>query len=270
LTEAFLLENILHMMTTAPDSTFGPAVGILSAPESAEMIVVCEHASNHVPENLNCLGINDEVLQSHVAWDPGALGVAQHMATVFSAPLVQGEISRLVYDCNRPPEAEDAIPARSEIHDIPGNMNLTPDQRQQRIDWVYEPFRVALADEIASRQSTLRLMITVHSFTPEYRGQKRDVEIGILHGDDARFAQAMMVTQPGGSPYLTMLNQPYSAADGVAHTLDLHGTANALPSVMLEIRNDLITTGTKQVKMANMLAAWIQRALLEFEQRAQV
>ncbi|WP_085805527.1 N-formylglutamate amidohydrolase [Roseovarius albus] len=257
------------MKTSQTDSSFGPSVQVLPARADAEVLVVCEHASNHVPACLNDLGLSGDVLQSHVAWDPGALGVAQHLASVFNGPLVQGEISRLVYDCNRPPEAADAIPARSEIYEILGNADLTPKQRQKRVDRVYEPFRAALADEIATRRSALRLMVTVHSFTPVYRGQKRDVEIGILHGNDARFAEAMMATQPGGSPYLTLMNEPYSAADGVAHTLDLHGTTNDLPSVMLEIRNDLITTGTEQVKMSNMLAAWIERALQQFDRGSQ-
>lgn len=263
------MENILQMKTSQTDSSFGPSVQVLPARAEAEVLVVCEHASNHVPTCLNGLGLDGDALQSHVAWDPGALGVAQHLASVFSGPLVQGEISRLVYDCNRPPEAADAIPAQSEIYAIPGNMNLTPEQRQNRVDQVYEPFRAVLAGEIDARRTALRLMVTVHSFTPVYRGQKRDVEIGILHGDDARFAEAMIATQPSGSPYLTLMNEPYSAADGVAHTLDLHGTANDLPSVMLEIRNDLIMTETEQVKMANLLASWIERALVKFDEGSQ-
>ncbi|WP_120501492.1 N-formylglutamate amidohydrolase [Roseovarius sp. EL26] len=255
------------MMTPLCDSTYGPPALVLPAPADADVLIVCEHASNHIPVCLDGLGLEAEVLQSHVAWDPGALGVAQHLATVFAAPIVRGEISRLVYDCNRPPEAGDAIPAQSEIYNIPGNVNLTPEQRQQRIDLVYKPFYAVLAGEIAARQRSLRVMVTVHSFTPVYRGQRRDVEIGILHGDDAIFAEAMMETQPIGSPYLTLMNEPYSATDGVAHTLDLHGATNDLPSVMLEIRNDLITTGMKQSQMANMLATWIQRALTKCEGR---
>ncbi|MEO0909456.1 MAG: N-formylglutamate amidohydrolase, partial [Pseudomonadota bacterium] len=95
-------------------------------------LLVCEHASNHIPECYNQLGISDEMAQSHAAWDPGALEIAEHLSQSFDAPLVKGEVSRLLYDCNRPPEAESAMVEKSEYDEIPGNKNLSDADRDRR------------------------------------------------------------------------------------------------------------------------------------------
>lgn len=248
-------------MTTPPESSvFGPAVEELPAPEGASCLLVCEHASNRVPDALDGLRLDAATRQSHVAWDPGALGVARALAPLLGAGLVHGAVSRLVYDCNRPPEAADAIPEVSEIHVIPGNRDLSAEARAERVAEIYEPFRRTLAARIAAGRPHLRLLVTVHSFTPVYRGVARAVEIGILHGRDAAMARAMMAEKPADLPWLVRLNEPYSAADGVAHTLDLHGADNGLASVMIEIRNDLIPTPERQQAMAEVLAPWIGRA----------
>ena len=60
----------------------------------------------------------------------------------------------LVYDCNRPPEAQSAIPEKSEIYDIPGNTQLSPAQRQERIERVYRPFEAALRAQIDMHRAT--------------------------------------------------------------------------------------------------------------------
>lgn len=245
---------------------FGEVVHVRALSADADVLVVCEHASKRFPDGLNRLGLSEDAATSHAAWDPGAEGVAQGMARALQASLVTGGVSRLVYDCNRPPEAESAIPSRSEVFDIPGNVNLSAEDREERVTQVYDRFTAALSEEIAQRRASLRAMVTVHSFTPVYNGVSRDVEIGILHGADDRFAMAMMQHQPERHFFNVQLNEPYSATDGVAHTLDVHGAQNDLPNVMLEVRNDLIQTEAQQADMALFLSAWVATALMKFEQ----
>ncbi len=246
---------------------YGPVVHISKAEGAPLALVVCEHASNRVPEFLGDMGLSPDALQSHIAWDPGALPVAQALSQHLSAPLVHGGISRLVYDCNRPPEASDAMPTRSEDITIPANANLTPAQRAERVAHIYRPFETALSDEIARHQDTLQLMVTIHSFTPVYRGRHRAVELGLLHGTDDLFAKAMMASAPDSLSFETQLNEPYSAADGVAHTLDVQAVPNGLLNVMIEIRNDLIQTWSQQQAMADLLAPWIAQTLSDLCER---
>ena len=223
-----------------------------------EVLVVCEHASNRIPRDLHDLGLANEVIESHVAWDPGALIVARALAERLDAALVEGCVSRLVYDCNRPPEAVSAIPRRSEIYDIPGNRDLSAVARAERVERVFDPFTAALAGAVERHRGSLKVMVTIHSFTPVFNGVARSVEIGVLHGSDDRLALAMMDCVPARAPYDIRLNAPYDAKDGVTHTLEAHGAG--LASVMIEIRNDLIGTREDGVAMAAFLAPWIGQA----------
>lgn len=244
---------------------FGTVVHTDTVDGPLSVMLVCEHASSRIPAFLGDMGLPVGALQSHIAWDPGALAVAKLMAARLSAPLVYGGVSRLVYDCNRPPEAAGAMPARSEDYQIPANVDLSEEEREGRIESIYQPFSKALSDLISQNGDTLELMVTVHSFTPVYHGQTREVELGILHGVDDRFARAMMTTAPADQTYETRLNEPYSAADGVAHTLDAQALPNGLLNVMIEIRNDLIQTPEQQEAMADCLVSWIARTLADFQ-----
>ncbi len=254
------LKNSSHVLL---ESEYGDVARVIPGNASASALIVCEHASNRIPAALDGLGVGADVLRSHVAWDPGALGVAAGLAELSGSTLVHGTISRLVYDLNRPPEAESAIPAQSEVYRIPGNAGLSDPARDARIDNVFSPFHAGLDLEIARQRPKLRLMVTVHSFTPVYKGVGRSVEIGLIHGRDDRFATMMMDRVPRDGAYDIRLNEPYSAADGVAYMLDRHGPPNDLLSVMIEIRNDLIEDTASQQAMAAWLAPWIDEALTE-------
>ena len=85
---------------------------------SSSIVIVCEHASSDIPASFNSLGVSQEARKSHAAWDPGALAVAIRLSEQLDAALIAGAVSRLVYDCNRPPDAPDAMPSKSEIFDI--------------------------------------------------------------------------------------------------------------------------------------------------------
>ena len=130
----------------APDE--GPPVELVNPDGSGEIVLICEHASNLVPRSLQALGLDDQALFSHVAWDPGAAPVARQMVAMLDAPLILQRFSRLVYDCNRPPHAESAMPEKSEVFDIPGNVGLTAEEREARTDALYRPFREAVASVI--------------------------------------------------------------------------------------------------------------------------
>ena len=234
-------------------------VGVLNAQASSSVVLVCEHASAIIPAEYNHLGIQPSHRSSHAVWDPGAFAVASSLAKEMEAKLIFSKVSRLIYDCNRAPDAADAMPARSEIIEVPGNADLSPEERQKRIDTFYKPFRNRLARELAATK--LPTLITIHSFTPVYNGKKRDVEIGLLHDQDQRLAVAMFETSQNHTSHIVRLNEPYGADDGVTHTLHEHGVKNGYPNIMLEIRNDLIATTSQQTGMAKVLSAWLADTL---------
>lgn len=224
-------------------------------------LLVCEHASRHIPDDLNGLGLTAQDAVSHAAWDPGALAVATHLSQMLNAQLVASGISRLAYDCNRPPSAPDAVPSRSERIEVPGNVTLSAANKADRVARFYEPFRAALAQTVAAHPAPM--IVTIHSFTPVYHGQQRDVEIGILHDADTRLADAMMANHADHTALNIQRNAPYGPDDGVTHTLIEHAVKWGHPNVMIEIRNDLIATPEAQAEIADMLGRWLNASIAE-------
>lgn len=244
------------------DPTEG-AVVIEGDAAASPFVLVCEHAANAFPARWGDLGLSPAARAAHIAWDPGALGLARGLARRLGAVLVRATTSRLIYDLNRPPQSQGAMAARSEIYAIPGNENLSPTARLDRTRVLYLPFHAALRGLLAERlaQGQSPVVITIHSFTPLWHGQPRAVEFGIIHDADPALAEAIFDEARAQTTLDVRLNEPYSAADEVTHTLALQATPMGLRNAMLEIRNDLIADTSAQEAMAERLAPVLLVAL---------
>lgn len=225
----------------------------------APILLVCEHASNHTPAEFSQLGLDKAALTSHMAWDVGALALAKKLSDSLAAPLLHSTVSRLVYDCNRPPEAPDAIVEQGEAYAVPGNQQLSVSARQDRIKRYYRPFQEALAGWLEHHQP--HYLITVHSFTPIYFGKHREVDLGILHDADSRMAERMLACAEGKYPYVIRCNEPYAAEDGVTHTLREHAVPRGLDNVMLELKSTLLTDAEMLEQIANDLCIMLRCSL---------
>lgn len=243
-------------------SSWSP-VSFYNTTGSAPIVLICEHASCYIPDEFDGLGLDAHVLQSHIAWDIGALHVAQGLADILDAPLVFCGVSRLLYDCNRPPTAQDCIPRVSEDIHILGNNDISESENALRRSLIHDLFHAAVANIIqvhAQRTQQAVAVVTIHSFTPEYLGQQRTVEIGFLHHNDTRLSEACQAVEKKRGVYVIALNQPYDASHGVTYTLCRHGDTNQYPSVMIEIKNTLIDTTLKTDAIASHLAHTLQTA----------
>ena len=240
------------------DGESHPALFVNEAGTSP-VVLVCEHASNILPRSLGTLGLSDEDLQRHIAWDIGAEGTARILSKLLDAPLILQRYSRLAYDCNRPPEAEGAMPELSEVFEIPGNKNLLPSARLARTREIYRPFHRAVEDFLDVRAAEKRhtIMVTMHSFTPIYKGKSRDFDVGFLFDRDNWLANFLVKVFPTDK---ARLNEPYGPKDGVMHTLNLHAAPRGLKHVMIEIRNDLIANHAGQNTWANHLTVPLAQA----------
>lgn len=243
---------------------------IENAGGAGRIILVCEHASNHIPPRWGDLGLTEEQRRAHIAWDPGALGLARGLSQRLDAVLIHAGVSRLVYDCNRGPDMAGAMPARSEIHDIPGNAVISAPERLERTQSVYLPFHNAVHGVIAERIALglNPVIVTIHSFTPVYFGQPRAVEFGVIHDADPAYAVAVLAAAQATTALRAELNAPYSAADDVTHSLRVLATPYGLPNAMLEIRNDLIASPEAEEAMAKALAPVLNMGLVEIQKQA--
>jgi len=245
------------------DSVEMQAVERVNEDGAGPVVILCEHASNRFPDAFGTLGLSAEDRESHAAWDPGARAVALGLSRALDAPLIASTVSRLIYDCNRPPTAPSAMPAQSEKISIPGNSDLTGPDRQRRIDAVYTPFCDAAGEVIARRKARQlpAALVTVHSFTPVFHDAPRAVEIGILHDADTRLADAMLNCATQLPHRRIERNAPYGPEDGVTHSLKLHGIGHDMPNVMIEIRNDLLRTRAEEEAMTQDILALLRPAL---------
>src|SRR5262245_18108796 len=228
----------------------GEPVVVFNEKGPSPVVLICEHAGRVIPKSLGSLGLLPDDLTRHIAWDIGAEAVARGLAKALDAPLVLQRYSRLVYDCNRPPESLDAMPVVSEATRIAGNENLSADARLERIRGIYRPFHDAICHLLDRRavQAHAVAIVTMHSFTPIYKGKRRHLDLGILHDRDTRLADLMIGLCGRLKDIVVRRDAPYGPDDGVCHTLNLHGAARGLHHVMLEIRNDLISHEAGQVQ----------------------
>ena len=225
----------------------------------SDVLLVCEHASNHIPESFANLGLTEAERLSHIGWDIGAAATARALSEKLDASLILQRYSRLLYDCNRPPEAPSAVPPLSEVTEIPGNKDLTSEQRDYRVSQIYTPFHAEIARQIEARKAAGRntILVTVHSFTPVFMGQTRPVQLGVICHENNRFAEQFYTQAKQLSNFDIRMNEPYGPSDPVLHMVTRHGDDQQLPNVMLEIRNDLIEHAAGQQAWAQLLAETI-------------
>lgn len=232
------------------------SVRVTNPAGASPLVLTCDHASNFVPAEYGALGLSEAQLSQHIGWDPGALAVARGMSAKLDSALIETRISRLVLDCNRPLDAPDLISEVSETTVVPGNRSLSAADRKARIARCWTPFHDAV-DAVLDDRADAGLaswLVSVHSFTPVYKGVHRPWHIGIIHDEDTRLAAPLIEALEKLPGIAVGVNQPYAPADRVYFTLEKHARPRGLPCAMIEIRNDEIRDETGQEKWAAVLA----------------
>jgi len=222
---------------------------------SSGVFVFCDHATNHIPPVYQNLGLSDADLSRHIAWDIGAETLTRQFCDTFGAAGLLAGFSRLLIDPNRAVGQAGSIPLISDNTPIPGNQNLSDEDRKIRVDRLYAPYHQALegALDAAQNRHVDPLIISIHSFTPEMAsGQRRELDIGLLWKADVDKARRIKAAIERVHPYHVELNQPYSALT-LNYTMDRHVIARGLRHTTLEVRQDLIDTKAKALVMAKHL-----------------
>ncbi|MGI9291371.1 MAG: N-formylglutamate amidohydrolase [Gammaproteobacteria bacterium] len=220
------------------------------------VLFACDHASPHIPDELNKLGVVEELLHDHIAWDIGAADVARELGRLLEAPVVLATHSRLVVDCNRNLDDPTAFPAVSDGVQVPGNAGLSADERMNRANAFFWPYHHAVRDELRRLEeyASAPALIGVHSFTPEMGGYQRPWHIGALWDKDERLARGFMNELANKPEVVVGDNEPYSGRHPADFTLDHHAEAEGLPHLGIEVRQDLIDTEAGAIEWAGILA----------------
>ncbi len=228
---------------------------ILGQPQSGGILVVCDHASNHVPEEID-LGIDRRLFSRHIAYDIGVTGVATFLVELSGCAAFLATNSRLVVDLNRYPDDVSAIPLKSDGIEIPGNL-LDAAGRQARLDRYFHPYHVKLEEVVHHYPPAL--ILSIHSFTPRLESDPlghRPWEVGILY-NEFEAASNLAIERLEGEGLIVGDQLPYSGKLLNA-TMNRHAEANEIPYVGVEIRQDLVETSATQERFAAILAEMAQ------------
>ncbi len=226
------------------------ACRLIGTPRFGGILVVSDHASNLVPDDVD-LGIAPELLDQHIAVDIGVAEVGRIMADRAGIAAFQGNVSRLVCDFNREEHAPAVIPIASDGHAIPGNA-LDHAGHQARLARFFHPYHAALADLLDDVPQAL--ILSLHSFTPRLAtsDEARPWQVGVLYNQDDRAARiAIPMLEAEG--LMVGDQQPYSGRLLNA-TMNRHAEAEGRPYLGIEIRQDQITDAAGQVEWAERLA----------------
>ena len=232
------------------------AVHMINEEGRAPLIIVCDHASNQVPQKLDDLGLKQSILDQHMGYDIGAASIAEALANAFGAPAIFSGYSRLVIDINRPVDDFTSIRAISDGVIIPKNRVVTDEDKTARQNELYWPYHHKLSKIVKTKTANgqVPIMISVHSCTDEMHGKKRPWHIGVLTNHDRRVGEALIAALETQNPDLMIGdNKPYSGWDPYGYTIENHAVPIGMPNVLLEVRQDLIADAAGQKKYADIL-----------------
>jgi predicted N-formylglutamate amidohydrolase len=243
-----------------PPPSIGPRLEepfvLIDGNAAGGLLVVCDHASNRIPPEYGGLGLPAREFARHIAYDPGAEAVARHLAGLLQAPAILSTFSRLLIDANRGEDDPTLIMRLSDGAVVAGNAAVDQEERERRIRCFHAPYHAAIDAAIDRALALGRppALVSIHSFTPVWRGRARPWHAGVLWDTDARLA-APMIEALRSDPHLIVGdNEPYS---GTLHddTMSRHGTARGLAHALVEIRQDLIADDASAGAWAGRLAA---------------
>ena len=236
------LQNVSHSSADRQPSETFAAYEILPGDIEQGVILICDHARNDFPEGYGTLGLPASELERHIAYDIGVDAVTRQLAERLNVPAVLSTFSRLLVDPNRGLDDPTLIMRVSDGIVVPGNADIGEDERQKRIDLYYRPYHAAIAGLIDDmmRQGVIPALLSIHSFTPVWRGIARPWQAGLLWDvRDKRFSDVLMAALREDRHLVVGDNEPYRGGL-CGDTIDEHGTRRGLASALLEIRHDLI------------------------------
>ncbi len=219
-----------------------PPFTVVNADGAANVLLVADHASCAFPSAMNQLGLDDWVLDRHVAYDIGSAAVTLCLSELLDAPAVLAGYSRLIVDCNRRLDDPTAFIEVSDGIAVPGNIEIDEQEKARRVRSFFAPYHGAIEAELArlGQRGITPGLISIHSCTPVFDRVVRPWHIGVLWDRDSRIAGPLLDKLKAMPDICVGDNEPYSGRHPHDYTIDHHAEPGGLPHVGIEIRQDLI------------------------------
>ncbi|MGB5191622.1 MAG: N-formylglutamate amidohydrolase [Polyangiales bacterium] len=220
---------------------------------NGRLVFTCEHASNALPEPWRWPEADRWLVDTHWASDIGAAAFTRRVAGLMNAPAVLSKFSRLLIDPNRPLDSETLFRQNADGRRVHLNEDLLATERQERIDRLYEPYHAAVSAMVSrSRADTV---FAIHTFTDDYEGDKRSLELGVLFDDDEEPAYAL-IRHLERAGFHVLANEPWSGKGGLAYSPVRHAKEVGCCALEIEARQDLIVQEAFAQRLAEALAGY--------------
>lgn len=237
--------------------------------EDGGLLLLCDHASNALPPAYGRLGLPEAQFARHIAYDIGARRATEAMAAALGAPALFTTFSRLLIDPNRGPDDPTLVMRISDGAIVPGNARVDDAEVEHRRESFFRPYHDAVADTLRrmAATGTAPAIVSMHSFTPSWKGVPRPWHVGLLWDDDPRLAAPLfeaLKAEPDLQPWRERVgdNEPYDGALP-GDTIDTHATRNGYANVLIEVRQDLMATEAAAeawgLRLARLLAPILRR-----------
>jgi predicted N-formylglutamate amidohydrolase len=235
-------------------------------------LVVCDHAANAFPPGYGALGLPREALDRHIAYDIGAAWLARRLAARLGAPAILSTFSRLLIDPNRGADDPTLVMRISDGALVPGNARIEAREIERRRRLYWEPYRAAIDATLEAMLATGEppAILSIHSFTPNWRGHPRPWKVGLLWDNDPRLAEPLMralAQEDDLAEEEIGDNEPYEGALA-GDTINAVATRRGLSNALIEVRQDLIADQESAEGWADRLARIISPVIAPRQARA--
>lgn len=223
------------------------------------LILLCDHASNALPAEYGSLGLPAGQLERHIGYDIGAADMTRALAATFDAPALLANFSRLLIDPNRGEDDPTLLMKLSDGAVVPGNADAGEAERSARLARFHRPYHLAIDEAIAASLAldVVPVLVSIHSFTDNWRGWDRPWHLGCLWDQDDRAPKHFLDAFSTDETVVVGDNEPYTGAlknDCMYH----HGTALGIAHILIEVRQDLIADRTGAEQWAERLVPALQ------------
>lgn len=226
------------------------------------LLLLCDHASNAIPAELAGLGLPPDELERHIAYDIGAAAMTRAMAARLGCPAVLSHFSRLLIDPNRGLDDPTLVMRISDGALIPGNRHIDAAEIERRVARYYRPYDAAIDAAIATAVAAGHppAIVSLHSFTPVWKGAARPWHVGVLWDGEGTLSKLLLAALREDPGLIIGDNEPY--AGGLpGDTIDRHAHARGLHDSLIELRQDLIATPAQARHWGERLAALLPGCL---------
>lgn len=218
---------------------------------TTSVFLTCEHASQRLPEGYRWHPRDERLLGTHWAYDLGAADLTRELAAALDAPAVLSRFTRLLLDPNRNEDSETLFLAEAEGEPVELNRDITEAEAARRIERFHRPFHAAIDTRLGPHRA--EVIFSIHSFTPVFQGQRREMEVGVLFDEEDELAEraAAAIREAG---FVTAMNEPYSGKAGLIYSAGRHAKAHERRALELEVRQDLSVRPEIRARLVDALA----------------